>query len=54
MIEQMVVMAREPLLRKEDLPQKIVQGAHRKDVMELPVGPRSRKSSRPPSVRRSP
>jgi DNA-binding NtrC family response regulator len=37
-IEQMVVMAREPLLRKEDLPQKIAQGAQRKDVMILPVG----------------
>jgi two-component system response regulator HydG len=37
-IEQLVVMAREPLLRKEDLPATIRQEGRRRDVMVLPVG----------------
>jgi transcriptional regulator with PAS, ATPase and Fis domain len=37
-VEQLVVMAREPLLRKEDLPATIRQEGRRKDVMVLPVG----------------
>jgi two-component system response regulator HydG len=37
-VEQLVVMAREPLLRKEDLPATIRQEARRRDVMVLPVG----------------
>ena len=37
-VEQLVVMAREPLLRKEDLPSTIRQEERRRDVMVLPVG----------------
>ena len=37
-IEQLVVMARAPLLRKEDLPATIRQEGRRRDVMVLPVG----------------
>ncbi len=37
-VEQLVVMARGPLLRKEDLPVTIRQEARRRDVMVLPVG----------------
>jgi two-component system response regulator HydG len=37
-VEQLVVMAREPLLRKEDLPATIRQEGRRRDVMVLPVG----------------
>jgi DNA-binding NtrC family response regulator len=37
-VEQLVVMAREPLLRKEDLPAKILQEGKRRDVITLPIG----------------
>jgi len=37
-VEQLVVMAREPLLRREDLPATIRQEQRRRDVMVLPVG----------------
>jgi two-component system response regulator HydG len=37
-VEQLVVMARAPLLRKEDLPATIRQEGRRRDVMVLPVG----------------
>jgi two-component system response regulator HydG len=37
-VEQMVVMARDPLLRKDDLPEKILSTDRRKDVMTLPLG----------------
>ena len=37
-IEQLVVMSRAPLLRKEDLPATIRQEGRRRDVMVLPVG----------------
>ncbi|HWR98320.1 MAG TPA: sigma-54 dependent transcriptional regulator [Candidatus Methanoperedens sp.] len=37
-VEQLVVMAREPLLRKEDLPAKVLQEGRRRDVLTLPVG----------------
>jgi two-component system response regulator HydG len=37
-IEQLVVMARETLLRKEDLPATIRQEGRRRDVMVLPIG----------------
>jgi DNA-binding NtrC family response regulator len=37
-VEQLVVMAREPLLRREDLPATIRQEERRRDAMVLPVG----------------
>jgi transcriptional regulator with PAS, ATPase and Fis domain len=37
-VEQLVVMAREPLLRREDLPATIRQEERRRHVMVLPVG----------------
>ncbi len=37
-VEQLVVMSREPLLRREDLPAKILQEGKRREMMILPVG----------------